>query len=134
MTPPANPLRQRSKGSKQQLQRASINAGLGGIGGGTSFVAISQIIGNNTLWGALFMYAAPTISVVAGIVVYQIGQQATWYAERWQIRRARRTLLRQLADRHLSGDHKKKVQEMLEELDKVVAEAELNRIKAIFPL
>lgn len=133
MTSPASRSRTRGVGSKSASQRASINAGLGGIGGGTGLVAISQLVGSDTFWGALFMYAAPTISVVAGIVVYQIGLQTAWYAERWQIRRARKTLIKQLSDRNLSDDHKSKVRNMLEEIDNVVAEAELNRIKEIFP-
>ncbi|AGL14704.1 hypothetical protein L083_1194 [Actinoplanes sp. N902-109] len=96
-------------------------------------MAIAQVIGTDTIWGNVILYVAPTVSVVAGIVFYQVRLQASWYAERWQIRRARKTLEGQLSNQNASEAHKSRIKEMIEELDRAVAEAELSRIKSIFP-
>src|SRR4051812_25900041 len=105
------PRRRTQPGREQVTQRASVDAGLGGIGGGTGMIAIAQLIGTDTLWGNVILYVAPTVSVVAGITFFQIRLQAAWYAERWQIRRARKTLENQLANATASEAHKSRIRD-----------------------
>jgi hypothetical protein len=101
------------------------------VGGGTGLVAIAQAVGSHTVPGEVLLYVAPAISVIAGTIFYQLQLQANWYGERWQIKRARKTLERQLSYPHTSEEHKAGIREMLEELDRSVATAELNRIKLL---
>lgn len=107
----------------------SINAGLGGVGGGTSIVAIAQQVGVHTVLGQVLIWAAPAVSVIAGAMLYQLKFRVDWYNERSQVKRARRTLEEQLRYPHTSEEHKAKIREMLEELDHSAAAAELARIK-----
>ena len=111
---------------------ASVNAGIGGVGGGTSLIAIAQVVGTHTVLGQVLMYVAPTVSVIAGTVLYQLKLQADWYGERWQVRRARKTLERQLNSPHASDDHKARLKKKLGEVDQAVAEAELRRVRLIW--
>jgi hypothetical protein len=112
--------------------KASVNAGIGGVGGGTGMIAIAQVVGTHTVLGQVLMYVAPTVSVIAGTVLYQLKLQADWYGERWQVRRARKTLERQLNSPHASDDHKAWLQKKLEEVDQAVAEAELRRVSLMW--
>jgi hypothetical protein len=96
-------------------------------------VAIAQVIGVDTVLGQILMYVAPTVSVIAGTVLYQLRLQTDWYSERWQVKRARKTLEKHLDYPHTSDDHKAKIREMLEELDHSAAAAELARVKLIGP-
>jgi hypothetical protein len=111
---------------------ASVNAGIGGVGGGTSLIAVAQVVGTHTVLGQVLMYLAPTVSVIAGTVLYQLKLQADWYGERWQVRRARKTLEKQLNSPHASEDHKAWLKKKLEEVDQAVAEAELRRVRLIW--
>jgi hypothetical protein len=95
-------------------------------------IAIAQVVGTHTVLGQVLMYVAPTVSVVAGTVLYQLKLQADWYGERWQVRRARKTLERQLGSPHASDDHKAWIKKKLEEVDQAVAEAELSRVRLIW--
>lgn len=124
---PARQPKPRARFSSQ----GSINAGIGGVGGGTGLVAIAQAIGTRTMPGEILVYAAPMVSVIAGTIFYQLKLQVDWYGERWQIKRARKTLERQLQYPHTSEEHKSRIRKMLEELDHSVATAELNRIKLL---
>jgi hypothetical protein len=110
-------------------KQASLNAGLGGAGGGTGLVAIAHVVGLHTILGQLLLYVSPTISVVAGTVLYHMRLQTDWYSMRWQIKRARRTLEELLAYPHTSEEHKAEIRKMLEKLDHVVAEDALSRVK-----
>lgn len=121
----------RSAGSARVSPQGSINAGIGGVGGGTGLVAIAQTVGAHTILGEVLLYVAPAVSVIAGIMFYQLKLQADWYGERWQIRRARKTIERQLSSPHTSEEHKVEIRKMLEDLDRSVATAELNRIKLL---
>ncbi len=94
-------------------------------------MAIAQAVGLHTVLGEVLLYIAPAVSVIAGAIFYQVKLQANWYGERWQIKRARKTLERQLSYPHTSEEHKSQIRKMLEELDQVVANAELNRIKLL---
>ena len=107
----------------------SINAGLGGVGGGTGIVAIAQQVGVHTVLGQILLYAAPMVSVVAGAVLYQLKLRVDWYNERSQVKSARKTLEKQLRNPHTSEEHKAKIRTMLEKLDHSAAAAELARIK-----
>jgi len=107
----------------------SINAGLGGVGGGTGIVAIAQQVGVHTVLGEVLIYVVPVVSVIAGAVLYQLKFRVDWYNERSQVKKARRTLEEQLRYPHTSEEHKAKIREMLEEIDHSVAVAELARIK-----
>ena len=109
-----------------------MNAGIGGVGGGTSMIAIAQVVGTHTVVGQVLMYVAPTVSVIAGTVLYQLKLQADWYGERWQVRRARKTLEKQLNSPHASDDHKAWIKMKLEEVDHAVAEAELRRVRLMW--
>jgi len=122
---------QRAARSPRISSQSSINAGIGGAGGGTGLVAIAQAVGLHTVLGEVLLYIAPAVSVIAGAIFYQVKLQANWYGERWQIKRARKTLERQLSYPHTSEEHKSQIRKMLEELDQVVANAELNRIKLL---
>ena len=96
-------------------------------------IAIAQLVGTHTVTGQVLMYVAPTVSVIAGTVLYQLRLQADWYGEQWQIRRARKTLEKRLNYPHTSDEHKATIKKMLEELDHAVAEAELSRVKLMWP-
>jgi hypothetical protein len=121
----------RSARNAQRPTQGTINAGIGGVGGGTGLVAIAQTIGSHTILGEILLYLAPAVSVIAGTIFYQLKIQADWYGERWQIRRARKTIERQLESPHTSEDHKIEIRKMLEELDHSVAISELNRVKLL---
>lgn len=112
-------------------RRDTINSGLGGVGGGTGVVAIANSIGLHTVAGQTLIYLAPAFSVVAGSFFYMLKNQADWYSERWQIKRARKTLEKSLNYPHTSEDHKRRIREMLEEIDANVATTELDRIKLL---
>lgn len=122
---------QRSARSARVPPQKSINAGIGGIGGGTGLVAIAQTVGAHTVLGEVLLYIAPAVSVIAGTIFYQLKLQADWYGERWQIKRARKTLEHQLSYPHTSEEHKAQIRKLLEELDHAVATAEINRIKLL---
>ncbi|GGV90111.1 MULTISPECIES: hypothetical protein [Streptomyces] len=119
--------RKQSRG--RSTPQNSINAGLGGVGGGTGMVAIAHSVGVDTALGQTLLYAAPAVSVIAGSLLYNLKLQAEWYTERWQVGRARKTLEKQLKYPHTSTEHKTEIKALLEELDHAAANAELERIK-----
>lgn len=128
---PASPRSARAP-SGSPASSASVNAGIGGAGGGTSMIAIAQVVGTHTVLGQVLMYVAPTVAVVAGSLLYQVKLQADWYGERWQVRRARKTLEKQLLSPHTTDEHKLWIKEQLQEVDRVVAEAELRRVRLLW--
>lgn len=133
MTPVAPDSRRTTRTqSRRSPSTPSVNAGLGGVGGGTSMIAIAQVVGTHTVVGQALMYLAPTISVLAGAALYQLKLQADWYGERLQVRRARKTLEKQLNSPHATDDHKAWIRKKLEEVDQAVAEAELSRVRLIW--
>jgi hypothetical protein len=109
--------------------RTTINAGIGGVGGGTGIVAIAQQVGVHTVTGQILVYVAPAVSVIAGTVFYQLKLRADWYIERSQVKKARKTIEKQLKNPHTSEDYKIEARETLDELDRAEAAAELARIK-----
>lgn len=121
----------RSRNLSVAPQRPSVNAGLGGATGGTGIIGIAQVVGVHTLLGEILLYAAPTVSVVAGTVAYQLQSQANWLNELWEIKRARRTLLKQLISPGVSDETKAKIRQMIDELDHTLAEMQLSRVKVI---
>ncbi|MFG2850865.1 hypothetical protein ACGFZ9_09365 [Streptomyces mirabilis] len=94
-------------------------------------MAIANTIGLHTAMGQVLLYLAPAFSVAAGSFFYMLKNQVDWYADRWQVKRARKTMEKSLAYPHTSEEHKKKIREMLEEIDASVASSELDRIKLL---
>jgi hypothetical protein len=111
--------------------RNRINAGVGGIGGGTGLIAIAQQVGLHTVLGQVLLYLSPAVSVVSGAAIYQLKLRVDWYNEKSVVKKARRTLEGQLKDPHTSEGYKAKIRSMLEELDHTVAKAEVARVKSI---
>ncbi len=120
------------KGSDREASsRNSINAGLGGVGGGTGLVAIAGQVGTHTVLGTVLVYSAPAVTVIAGAFLYQLKIRADWFNEQSQVKRARKVLEAQLSSPHASAEHKADIRSMLEELDRSVAAAHLARIKSL---
>jgi hypothetical protein len=113
------------------LRPSSTRAGVGGVGGGTGFVALAQAIGPKTPMGSTILYLAPTISFVVGIVLYYFEAQTSRYLERRLVNSARKTLEAQLDNPRMSAAHKNKIRKMLEELEESVAKAHVERVKLI---
>lgn len=126
-------------------RRNGISAGLGGVGSGTGLVGIAHLVGLTTVAGQVLLYVAPVLAVVFGALVYQLEQWATWYGEQIQarldrraheergleIKRARKTLEDQLNDPNVSDESKRNMKTLLDQMDRVVAEAELAHVKAL---
>jgi hypothetical protein len=108
---------------REASSRNSINAGLGGVGGGTGLVAIADRVGVHTVLGQVLIYSAPAITVIAGALLYQLKLRADWFNEQSQVKRARKVLEAQLRSPHASEEHKAEIRLMLEELDRSVAAA-----------
>jgi hypothetical protein len=121
----------RRRATSEMTSRNRINAGIGGVGGGTGLVAIGQQIGPHTVLGQVVIYVAPAVSVILGAAIYQLKQWADWYNEKAIVRRARKTLEGQLKNSHTSDEFKVKIRAMLEDLDHAVAEAEVARVKSL---
>ncbi|MFI5776768.1 hypothetical protein [Nocardia sp. NPDC051570] len=108
-----------------------LNAGIGGAGSGTLLITIAQHIGVDTIPGLVFLYSAPILAVVTGAAFDQVRQWTEWYGEWAVIRRARRTLEKQLNNPNTSTEHKKDIRCMLEQMDHTIAVNHLARVKSI---
>jgi len=112
-----------------RLTPSSARASIGGVGGGTGLVAIAQSVGPNTAIGAILLYLAPATSFVVGAVLYYMEVQASRYLEKRLVNGARKTLERQLDNPRTSDEHKASIRAMLEEMERSVATAELERVR-----
>ena len=107
-------------------------AGVGGASSGTLMVPLAQLAGGtHTVLGTVLLYSAPTVAVVSGAAMLMLKSTASAMTERWQVRQARKTLEGLLRNGHTSEEHKADVRKLLEELDRSVAQAELDRVKKI---
>ena len=108
----------------------SINAGIGGVGGGTGVVAIAQAVGVHSIIGQIvdLRRSVPYRSLLE----HRLGQlsfEAALYIERRRSNRTRKILEQQLSYPHTSDDHKAKIRISLEELDRSIVASELARIR-----
>jgi len=106
-------------------------AGLGGVGAGTGLVAIAQTVGPSSTLGIILLWIAPTVSFTTGVAFYYIQVQASRYFEKRLIGNAKKTLESQLDNTKTSDEHKTEIRKMLEDLERSVAAAELERVRLI---
>jgi hypothetical protein len=90
---------------------------------------LAQAIGAKTVAGAVILYLSPAISFLFGAVLYYLEIQASRYLERRLINNVKRTLQGQLSDPLLSNSHKNMIRRQLEELESLVAKAQLEEAK-----
>lgn len=116
----------------QVAEQKTIGAGIGGASSGTAMVAIANVVGTDKAWGQVLLYAAPTISVILGTILYQLQKQAAFYSERLDVRRdrakierARKTVERQLAADRISEARRAELVKELEDLDRAELAREL---------
>ncbi len=117
--------------SARSLKSAPRSATLGGVGGGTGLVALSQAIGPTTTAGKILVYVAPAFSYGVGVLLAYINAEASRYFSNRVINSARKTLVDQLDNPRTSEEHKRKIQEQLERLEESVAAAELERVRIL---
>lgn len=120
----------RSEVELEGSSRKTLQAGIGGAGGGTIMVAVAQAAGTDTLLGQVILYAAPTASVIAGALFYELKFRAERMTQKSHVKAARKTLVKQLSDPNTSDKYKQELATMIEELDRTVANAELARVKS----
>ncbi|MEU0794514.1 hypothetical protein ABZ342_31025 [Amycolatopsis sp. NPDC005961] len=106
-----------------------LQAGIGGAGGGTIMVTIAQAFGTHTVHGQIILYAAPTVSVIAGAVFFELKFRAERMTEKSRIKAARKTLVKQKEDPNTTASYKQELDKMIEEIDRTVANAEVARVK-----
>lgn len=132
MSPDTLPIGTTANGGTQP---SSTVAGLGGAGSGTTLVALAQSIWDNTTLGAVLIYGAPAITVMAGVLIYYLQVYVSSVAERrkhkdWlrRVASARMTLEQQLDSPNLSAQAKKRIREKLERLEVAVADQQVQRV------
>lgn len=111
--------------------RGRVNAGvggLGGVGGGTGLTALAMHIGADTTMGQVLIFLVPAFSVISGVAFYQLKSWSDWSSEKLLVWRARRTLETQLKNSNTSDERKVAIRKMLEDMDRLVAEAEFERV------
>lgn len=118
-------------GGGTTLKPNSARATVGGVGGGTGVVAAAQAIGTDTTIGILLLYAAPTVSVLAGVILFYLEVQASQYFERRLVNNARKVLEGQLDSTLTSDEHKARIRSMLEDLEVSIASTQVERVKLL---
>lgn len=109
-----------------------VNAGLGGAGGGTALVAFAQHLGVNTWPGLVLLYCTPLISIVFGAGIGLVQLWAVRIGEQSVVSSARKTIKEQLNNPNITEEHKADLQAKLQELDQIIAEQQISRVKAAF--
>ncbi|MEU6741562.1 hypothetical protein [Streptosporangium sandarakinum] len=92
---------------------------------------MAQSIGSDTTLGALILYLTPAASFVIGSALYYMQVQASRYMERRLVKNAMKTLQAQLDNPLTSEEHKARIRKLLEEAERHVANAEVQRIKQL---
>lgn len=100
-----------------------INAGVGGVSGGTGLIALAQAIGTDTIAGQVIMYITPTVSAFIGFAVYLIWRRFGEYFTNREMEREIAKMRAQLADPDISESVKDDIRSNLE----VIAQLKVNR-------
>jgi hypothetical protein len=115
--------------TSQGVTREQTGAAVGGVGGGTGFAGIAELLGGtHTAPGVTLLYLSPSITFVVGLLLFAIQDRAAQYFEDKQVRRATNKLLATINSASASEDAKTRARRKLELLEESVTDAELKRV------
>jgi len=113
-------------------------AGAAGVGGGTLMVAIASTLPEDSLIKPWLMYAAPATSVALSAIWLWSQLEIANYMRDRKIKvlaeRTRLTLLDSINNPATSEEHRNVIRGKLEQLEVIVADRELERIKDLTPV
>ena len=111
--------------------RERVGAGAGGAGGGAALISIAQHLGPNTWPGLILLYCSPLIGILVGGGIEQISMWDQRRRANAALTNARKTIEQQLNNSNASDGHKDKLRALLEQMDREVAEAQVDVVRSI---
>lgn len=119
-------------------KNSKANAGAAGIGGGTLLIALASSLPEGSRLRFWLTLVAPCFSVVlSALFLWAQIEIANFMQDRKVkvlVRRTQETLQAALRNEHTSESHRRLIKKKLEELDLLVADRELKRIKEMVPI
>ena len=105
-------------------------AGLAGAGFGTALVALGKSL-HPGFFSSLLLYGSPSISVVAGILVFYVEIVVMTLLRRRLFNQLRERVQPTLDDPNASPDHKARLRKDLEAAERALVQAEARSMKLI---
>jgi hypothetical protein len=104
-----------------------------GAGGGTLLVLYATSLPDTNQWKQLLLLASPSLSVFVGVawlwIRVQIANYVQWKTMQSLAKGAKATLLEAIANPNTSDEHKKKLRARLEEVELILSDHQLKRIR-----
>ena len=94
-------------------------------------MAVANLFPPDSGWRTLLIYLAPAFSYLVGATVQYLELQRIRLLERWAVKSALQTLRAQLSNPLTSDEHKAAIVKAMEDVEKLVATKELQRIKSV---
>src|ERR1700730_15540998 len=111
--------------------RERVGAGAGGAGGGAALISIAEHLGPTTWPGLILLYFSPLIGILVGGGIEQISMWDQRRRANAALTNARKTIEQQLNNSNASDAHKDKLRALLEQMDREVAEAQVDVVRSI---